>query len=81
VRTATPQRLADFLGKRGIGTGRHYPQAVHLSDAYAWLGHTHGDFPVAETVASEVLSLPIFPGMTDDQAAYVAAGVREFFDR
>jgi dTDP-4-amino-4,6-dideoxygalactose transaminase len=54
---------------------------VHLSDAYAWLGHTHGDFPVAETVASEVLSLPIFPGMTDDQAAYVAAGVREFFDR
>ena len=49
---------------RGIGTGRHYPDAVHLTEAYARLGYERGAFPVAERHADRVLSLPIFPGMT-----------------
>ena len=57
VRTAEPERLAAFLQERGIATGRHYPDPVHLSPAYAWLGHRQGDFPVAEALAREV-SLP-----------------------
>jgi dTDP-4-amino-4,6-dideoxygalactose transaminase len=79
VRTADPDGLADFLRERGVGTGRHYPQPPHLSKAYAWLGYGEGAFPVTEALAGELLSLPIFPGMTESQVERVAASVAEFF--
>jgi dTDP-4-amino-4,6-dideoxygalactose transaminase len=79
VRTAEPDRLAGFLRERGISTGRHYPDPVHLTDAYARLGHGQGDFPVAEALARTGLSLPIFPGITDAQLDAVVSGVRAFF--
>jgi len=80
VRTAEPEALAVYLRERGIGTGRHYPDPVHLTEAYAWLGHSRGEFPVSEALARECLSLPMFPGMTESQLAAVADGVRAFFD-
>jgi dTDP-4-amino-4,6-dideoxygalactose transaminase len=80
VRTADPERLAIFLRERGIGTGRHYPQPVHLTEAYAGLGYREGEFPVAEALARECLSLPIFPGITEAQLEAVVAGVRAYFD-
>jgi dTDP-4-amino-4,6-dideoxygalactose transaminase len=80
VRTAEPDRLADFLRLRGIGAGRHYPEPVHLTGAYAHLGYRPGDFPVAEALAREALSLPIFPGITEAQLSAVVDGVRAFFD-
>jgi len=55
------------LLKRGIQTGMHYPVPVHLQMAYRDLGYAAGDFPVAETVAGKVLSLPLFPEMTEAQ--------------
>ena len=55
------------LLQRGIQTGVHYPIPVHLQPAYRDLGHLAGDFPVAEAVAGEVVSLPLFPEMTDAQ--------------
>jgi dTDP-4-amino-4,6-dideoxygalactose transaminase len=79
VRTRDPQRMAAFLGERGIGTGRHYPEPVHLSAAYSGLGYARGSFPVAEKLASELLSLPIFPGITEGQIAAVAESVSEYF--
>ena len=79
VRTAAPVALGDFLRERGIGTGRHYPQAPHLSPAYAHLGHREGAFPVAETLARDGLSLPIFPGLSDAQVDAVVSGVRAYF--
>jgi dTDP-4-amino-4,6-dideoxygalactose transaminase len=79
VRTADPAALAASLRDRGIASGRHYPQPVHLAPAYAHLGHGRGDFPVAEALAEELISLPIFPGMSDAQVASVARGVREHF--
>jgi dTDP-3-amino-3,4,6-trideoxy-alpha-D-glucose transaminase len=79
VRTSDPYALGAFLDERGIGTGRHYPQPIHLSPAYASLGHGPGDFPVTERVAAEVLSLPIFAGMTGNQATMVVAAIRDFF--
>jgi dTDP-3-amino-3,4,6-trideoxy-alpha-D-glucose transaminase len=79
VRTAEPDRLADFLRERGIETGRHYPQPLHLSPAYAHLGYRPGAFPVTETLAREVLSLPIFPGISEAQVAAVAAAVEDYF--
>ena len=79
VRTADPVALADFLAARGIATGRHYPEPVHLTGAYAYLGYRAGDFPVAEALAREGLSLPIFPGMTERQVEAVTAAVAGFF--
>jgi dTDP-4-amino-4,6-dideoxygalactose transaminase len=79
VRTADPDALAAFLGGRGIGTGRHYPTAVHLTRAYEWLGYRRGAFPIAEALAAELLSLPIFPGMEERDVAAVANAVGEYF--
>lgn len=81
VRTADPIALSEFLRERGIATGRHYPEPVHLTRAYAWLGYERGAFPRAERHAERVLSLPIFPGMASEQADAVVAAIREFFHR
>jgi dTDP-4-amino-4,6-dideoxygalactose transaminase len=75
VRADDRDRLRDVLGGQGIQTGIHYPIPIHLQPAHADLGHHAGDFPVAEQVAREVLSLPIFPEMTRDQVQTVAAAV------
>jgi dTDP-4-amino-4,6-dideoxygalactose transaminase len=80
VRTTDPTALAVFLRERGIGTGRHYPDPVHLTEAYAHLGYKRGEFPVAEALSRECLSLPIFPGIDEAQLAAVVEGVRSFFD-
>ena len=80
MRTADPEALADTLRARGIASGRHYPDAVHLTEAYRWLGYEPGAFPNAERHADRVLSLPIFPGMTIEAAEAVVSGVSAFFD-
>jgi dTDP-4-amino-4,6-dideoxygalactose transaminase len=81
IRTADPEALGAFLAERGIGTGRHYPVPMHLLESFAWLGHGPGDFPVAEAVAAETLSLPIFPGIAPEQVAAVADAVAAYFAR
>jgi dTDP-4-amino-4,6-dideoxygalactose transaminase len=81
VRTASPARLARHLREHGIASGRHYPEAVPFQPAYERLGHRRGEFPVAEALARECLSLPLFPGITDEQLHAVVAGVRSFFRR
>ncbi len=75
VRSDDRDKLRDELGKQGIQTGIHYPIPVHLQPAHADLGYHTGDFPVAEAVARDVLSLPIFPEMTREQVQTVAAAV------
>src|SRR5439155_7669662 len=65
VRVPDPEALGVFLGDRGIHTGRHYPEPVHLAPAYRKLGYAPGDFPVAEALSREGLSLPLFPGITE----------------
>jgi dTDP-4-amino-4,6-dideoxygalactose transaminase len=81
VRTAEPERLAAYLRERRITTGRHYPELAPFQPAYASLGYRRGAFPVAEGLARECLSLPLFPGITDEQLDAVAAAVRDFFAR
>jgi dTDP-3-amino-3,4,6-trideoxy-alpha-D-glucose transaminase len=81
VRTRRPLELAEFLVERTIGTGRHYPEPPHRSQAYEWLGYGAGSFPLTEEIAAEVLSLPIFPGMTGDQLEAVVNAVRDYFAR
>jgi dTDP-4-amino-4,6-dideoxygalactose transaminase len=79
VRTADPAGLAAFLERRGIATGRHYPEPPHLSAAFRDLGSSVGAFPVAEAIAGETLSLPLYPGITEAQIETVVSGVRAYF--
>jgi dTDP-4-amino-4,6-dideoxygalactose transaminase len=81
ARTRYRDRLVEHLRERGIGTGLHYPEPPHLSAAYAHLGYGRGAFPVAERLAAEVVSLPIFPGISRAQLESVVAGVRDFYRR
>jgi dTDP-4-amino-4,6-dideoxygalactose transaminase len=81
VRTRYRDRLVAHLRERGIGTGLHYPEPPHLSAAYAHLGYGRRAFPVAERLAAEVVSLPIFPGISPAQLERVVAEVRDFFRR
>jgi dTDP-4-amino-4,6-dideoxygalactose transaminase len=75
VRTPNPDVLASHLREHGIATGRHYPVPLHLTGAYARLGYAEGEFPCAERWAAQELSLPIFPGITDEQIHRVAAAI------
>jgi dTDP-4-amino-4,6-dideoxygalactose transaminase len=81
VRVPDPGRLAAFLAERGIQTARHYPEPPHLAPAYRSLGLSPGAFPVAEALARECLSLPLFPGIEEAQLEWVCDGVREYFRR
>jgi dTDP-4-amino-4,6-dideoxygalactose transaminase len=81
IRHPRRDALAATLEERGIGTLIHYPFPLHLQPAFASLGYRRGQFPVAEKAAAEILSLPIYPEMTDAQALEVAAAIRELAPR
>ena len=81
VRTRDPEALGAYLAGRGIGTKRHYPEPPHLSSAFADLGYSAGSFPVAEAIARETLSLPLFPAISDEQLQMVVDAVEDFFAR
>jgi dTDP-4-amino-4,6-dideoxygalactose transaminase len=77
VRVAGRDRLRARLGELGIETGIHYPLPVHLQPAYRHLGYTRGDFPVAERLADEIVSLPMYPELPDEAILRVADALSE----
>ncbi|MGB7296986.1 MAG: DegT/DnrJ/EryC1/StrS family aminotransferase, partial [Candidatus Aminicenantales bacterium] len=79
IRSEKRDELADFLKSKGVETGIHYPTALPFMPAYSYLGHKPSDFPVAYQVQSEILSLPMFPELTDEQISCVASSIKEFF--
>ena len=79
VRSEARDGLLEALRERGIGAGLHYPQPIHLSPAYEGLGYGRGSFPITEQLSETVLSLPMFPGITEAQLAAVAQAVRSYF--
>jgi dTDP-4-amino-4,6-dideoxygalactose transaminase len=78
VRSAERDALRDHLDARGVASAIHYPTPIHLQPAYADLGLGRGDLPVAERLASENCSLPIFPAIEDAQIAEIVAAVQSF---
>lgn len=78
VRTAQRDALQQHLTTQGVGTMIHYPVPPHRQQAYADLDFPVGKFPIAEELAATCLSLPIYPGMTEDQVVAVAAAIRSF---
>lgn len=79
IRAERRDALQAHLATCRIGTGLHYPLPLHLQRAYRHLGLGHGAFPVSEAAADQVLSLPMFPGLTDTQIEIVADAIRAFY--
>jgi dTDP-4-amino-4,6-dideoxygalactose transaminase len=78
VRVENRAELMKSLAEAKIGTAIHYPIPLHLQNAYKHLGFKNGDFPVAERVAPEILSLPMFPGLTANQQRRVVEEMVKF---
>lgn len=78
VRTAKREELQRQLAEKGIITQVHYPIPPHLAEAYKYLGHKVGDYPITENYANTVLSLPLYEGMTDEEIDYVIDVVNGF---
>jgi dTDP-4-amino-4,6-dideoxygalactose transaminase len=84
LRTASKterDRLMQFLAEQGIETKIHYPIPIHLMPSSHYLGYQPGDFPEAEHQADTILSLPIYPELTDDQVKLVIDGVQRFYKK
>jgi dTDP-4-amino-4,6-dideoxygalactose transaminase len=75
IRVARRDDVVARLHEAGVHAGIHYPVPVHLQRAFAYLGHDVGSFPVAERAASEIVSLPIFPGISHDAQTRVVAAL------
>jgi dTDP-4-amino-4,6-dideoxygalactose transaminase len=78
IRTPRRGELFRHLNEHGIGAAIHYPTPLHLQPAYQYLNHKPGDFPVAEACAREVLSLPVYPELTDEQVEFIVNTIKKF---
>ena len=79
IRVPERETLMTHLEKEGVGALIHYPVPIHFQKAFAHLGYSPGDFPVAEAAAAEVLSLPLYPELGDDAVSRVVEAVRAFY--
>lgn len=80
IRTDKRDQLQEFLKSKGIPSMVYYPKAIHLQEAYRYLGYREGDFPVAEALTREVLSLPMHTEMDEGQLGYISDAVRDFYN-
>lgn len=80
IRTRRRNDMQKWLSYKGISTGIHYPVPVHLQEAYRHLGLREGDFPVVEECSREILSLPMFPELTENEIRYVCQSIKEFVE-
>jgi len=78
IRIKKRDELQEFLKSKGIGTLIHYPLPIHLQEAYKYLGYKKGDFPIAEKIANEVLSLPMWVGLSEEFIKYIINRIKKF---
>lgn len=79
VRTQKRDALISFLNENNIGTLVHYPIPPHLQEAYKELNYKKGDFPLAEEIAETALSLPLYPGLSEEQLNFICEKIKLFF--
>ena len=79
IRAMRRDELRQFLSARGIGSEVYYPVPLHMQDCFNYLGYGPGDLPHTELAAKEVLALPIFPEITEDEQQRVVDAIREFY--
>ena len=79
IRCKKRDELQAYLKEKGVGTLIHYPLPPHLQEAYSELNFKVGDFPIAEEIASTCLSLPIYPGLAQEEVNYIGETIKAFF--
>jgi dTDP-4-amino-4,6-dideoxygalactose transaminase len=79
VRAYRREELREFLTARKIGTEIYYPIPLHLQPCFVYLGYREGDFPESERAAKEVLALPMFPELTDEEQRWVVKSIADFY--
>ncbi len=79
VRVRDRDKLRSFLSERGIGSEIYYPIPLHLQKCFAYLGYASGDLPESERAALDVLALPIFPELEEDEQRHVVDSIAEFY--
>jgi dTDP-4-amino-4,6-dideoxygalactose transaminase len=79
IRTPRRDDLKNYLADKGIGTAVHYPLPLHLQNAFQYLNYTNGSFPEAEKATKEVLCLPIYQDLSDEEIEYVIDAINQFF--
>lgn len=81
IRTAKRNKLRDYLLKNGVETLVHYPVPPHLQKAFSHLGYKKGSFPITEKLSEELISLPLYPGLSKEQVNYISKIIRDFFEK
>jgi dTDP-4-amino-4,6-dideoxygalactose transaminase len=81
IRVQERDRLRQFLVENGIGTDIYYPLPLHLQECYSFLKYRRGDLPISEKASGEVLALPIYPELTEDQQIIVVDRIKAFYKR
>lgn len=81
IRTSRRNDLQEFLKNSGIESLVHYPKPIHLQDSSAYLHYKKGDFPLTEKVADEILSLPIYPGLTEENQDFIIQKIKDFHSK
>jgi dTDP-4-amino-4,6-dideoxygalactose transaminase len=81
VRTEKRDGLREFLLGNGVETDVHYPVPPHLQKAFSTAGFSNGSFPETEKICKTILSLPLWPGMTDAQVSHVCKKISDFYNR
>lgn len=78
IKVDAREKFLEHLRGNGVGYGIHYPVPIHLQKAYQFLGYKEGDFPNAENASKKIVSLPIFPELTEKEVAYVIETINAF---
>lgn len=78
IKTDEREALINYLNEKEIGTLIHYPVPPHLAEAYVYLGHKKGDYPITENYANTVLSIPMYNGMTEEEQTFVIDAINRF---
>ncbi len=81
IQTKSRDKLKQYLMEKGIETKIHYPIPIHLQIAARELGYREGDFPIVERQAKEILTLPVYPELTQEELKYVTDKIKEFFTK
>jgi dTDP-4-amino-4,6-dideoxygalactose transaminase len=79
IRAYRREELREFLTARKIGTEIYYPIPLHLQPCFAYLGYREGDFPEAEHATKEVLALPMFPELTEEEQRWTVQSIADFY--
>jgi dTDP-4-amino-4,6-dideoxygalactose transaminase len=79
IRARRRDELRAHLEREGVGTEVYYPLPLHEQECFAYLGHEPSDFPKSHTAAQEVLALPVYPELRDDQIEHVVRSIQSFY--